>query len=532
MPMKQLWKKVLAKVIKALRHIPLFAVFDDGRYEKIESLLMECQPRHLLRHASNHFLIPSIIRQTIAMRSNYRMIDLAYISEDDRSFLSRHELSVDFIASNKPGSRTLHGDFQLDAFSAGGVAAICPFSGVLLRASRSILAAEGNPIFYRFESREVFYLSVGRPGIGFGKLYLYFPRFQAIVLLRDRCFWHGRGEVDRLRAHMIACCRDLIPYLQTQQTPVVCALIDSTHFAHHLWNGLTGVDKVLSSGYATYVDKLIVSAEPLGPIDRIWSALDCTRIERLQFPELLRQPLVRNWLLIRPGDNSISEQVVKGVCDVADTLCPAEVKDEAQRLRQDCWPILWVTIRTGNRTWVSQCSGIPDIVNDLRKTFPKIGLIIDGFCTPYDRPAIDHQEQERVIKEEMACVESIRERLSEGIPLRINVGKPLHESILFAMITDCYLAHHGSLQHKIGWIANCPGVVHSNSDDLRGNFGKHRAVRARENSVVPEYLDPEAIRDVIGAVPKSDNRWVEHFSNYDFDYRVARDTLMCLLRQP
>lgn len=543
--MKKPWGKGLACILRALRRFPVFVAFDDSRYDKLESLLMQHRPTLPSAWISNRFLIPSIIQQSIAMRSSYRLIDLERSDEDEWHFLSRQGMSVDFIKHNKPRGQSakhlrslqpneaapLPLDFQADAFSAGGIAAICPFSGRLVRSNRSILVAEGSPIYYRFETREVFYLAVGTPGIGYGKLYMYVPKFQTIILLRDICFWLGRSDVDSLRAHMISHWRDLIPYLQTQQAPLVCALIDNTHFAHHLWNDLSGVDKSLAGGYARYIDKVIVAAEPLGPVDRIFAALGPMNIERHQFPALLRQSLSKNWLLIRPGDNHISERLIKGVCDAAVAICPADVKNEAQRLRESCWPILWMTIRTGNRTWASQCSGIADIINDLSEIFPRMALIIDGFCIPYNQSKTDRKKQGQLIQKEMACIDSIRKRLGTTIPLHVNVGKPLHESVVFAMITDFYLAHHGSLQHKIGWIANCPGVVHSNADDLRGTSGKHRAMRARQNPVLPRYLDPTAIQNVPGAVPKSDRGWAEHFSNYDFDYRVARDMLLSLLKQ-
>ena len=542
--MSSLARKSLIPVLRALRRHPAVATFDDRRYDRIEAAFLMPQGGGGHSFATSPFLFAQVIRESIRRRCNYRVIDLAHLNESDSRFLSENALDAEFIRGSKPQARIddpespapSHAndagpfDFQLDAIKSGGIAVVCPYSGRILRSDRSILAAEGNPIYYRFESRDVFYLAVGRPGIGYGKLYFFFPRLHTVVLLRDKCFWHGRDEIDRLRAHMIASHRDLVPYLRTGIPSVVCALIDCAHFAHHLWNALSGMDKVLSAGLVQHVSKVALSAEPFGPVDRILPALGNSSVERHRLPEFLRRSLRENWFLIRLGDNHISERLIRGVCEVADSVCSQKVKDEARNLEENHWPILWVTIRTGNRTWVSQCKGIPRLANDLFRQFPRLALIIDGFCIPYGGPAIDRREQDRAIREEMACVDTIRAQLNQFIPVRVNVGGTIPESVLFARIVDCYLAHHGSLQHKIGWIANCPGVVHSNADDLRGTYGKHRACLARNNAVAPTYLDPRAVTNAGGAVPKDDNRWHENMSSYDFDWRLARDEILKLLR--
>lgn len=46
------------------------------------------------------------------------------------------------------------------------------------------------------------------------------------------------------------------------------------------------------------------------------------------------------------------------------------------------------------------------------------------------------------------------------------VGCTLAESVLWANHVDLYFCHHGTTQHKVGWLANKPGVVHSNQGVL------------------------------------------------------------------
>jgi hypothetical protein len=530
--------------LKALRSASSFRMLDDRRYDSIESAISKPDPERVQGALRKYCLYPEVIQASLRARTEYRIVDPDDISPRDREFLIENNLSVDFVLQNRAGSANalLQGpngrieagvaadDFQLDALSRRAMAIVCPYSGRHLESDRSILVADGDPIFYRFESLDMVFLAVGVPGIGYEKLYLYIPRICAIILIRSHAFWHGRDNVDRLRAHMIANWRSVSFYLNSTAHPSVCALVDNSHFGHHLWNDLTSIDKIIERDRTHQIDEIIVQSEPFGPIEAIFPSLVGESIVRCKPKQLAQRIMIQNLFLVRFGGNVISNRVIEGLFRAADNICTVEVKEQAIRMRQECWPILWATVRTGNRTWMSQSEGIAKIANDLYSAFPRLGLIIDGFCTPHDQPAIPVEEQNRIIAEEVACVELVKGILDKAISFRVNVGRPLPESVIFARITDIYFVHNGSLQHKIGWLANCPGLVHSNTSDLNESSGRLRASRARSNPVVPRYLDPATVVDVSGARAKEGDRWNDHLSNYDFDYRLARDELLRMLR--
>jgi hypothetical protein len=540
-PKSTLYLRRLAKaVLRILHRCPTVLRADDRRYDQIEAIVTQ---RSIVQHSRlshRYLLYPDVVRDSIDQRCNYRVIDPAELSPDDRRFLDAHGLSLEFIVRNKDepyppahgcSDGTKGEDFQLRAIMDGSLATRCPYTGRIIHSNRSFLAAEGAPIFYRYEHQdEVFYLAVGIPGIGYQKLYFYFPVLQAVVLIRSRAFWHGRANIDALRALLICNWQAVRAYVAAVIPPVVTVLVDNPDFAHHLWNDLTGIDRLLTAMPGVRLPPIVVCSEPFSPLDAIFPALDLVRIIRERSDTLFRNSLRQNRFLVRIGDKHIHDRVIAGLSRAAERLCGQEMVRAVRHMRQEHWPILWVTIRTGNRTWVSQCVGIPCIVNDLLREFPRLALIIDGFCLPHDHPAISAQEQDLILAEEMACVRAIRARLPAALMVRSNVGRPLAESVLFAGIADCYLSHHGSLQHKIGWIANCPGVVHSNRDDLCNLSGRRRALSARHGAVLPSLLDPATVLDVGGGAPKRGDKWNDTVSNYDFDYRVARDALLEVIR--
>lgn len=500
----------------------------------------EAMPPSTRRHHVR-LLYPDVVRDSIAQRSDYRVIDPSALSEADRCFLAEQGLALEFILANKdafplpinpPAEGLPEEDFQLQAVRLGSLSARCPHTGRIIHSRHAFLSAAGAPIFYRFEHQGTpFYLAVGIPGIAYQKLYFYFPRIQTVVLIRSRAFWHGRGNIDALRAWLICNWQAVLTYITTPQPPAVAVLVDEPHFAHHLWNALTGIERLLSTAEQAALPPIVVCHEPFAPLETIFPPLDPTSVSRVRAEELPCDILRHHRFPLRVGDNRIPPHLIDGLCRAAERLCNPDVLHAAREMRQRHWPILWVTIRTGNRTWVSQCAGIANIVNDLLQDYPQLALVIDGFSLPQDHRLIDADAQERILTAEMACVQTIRARLPTALPVRCNVGKTFAESILFACITDCYLAHNGSLQHKIGWTANCPGVVHSNRADLKELKGSRlQAFSARPDAVLPILLDPTVVHDVGGARMEPKDQWGDTVTNYDFDYRVARDALLSVIK--
>ncbi|MGQ9685984.1 MAG: hypothetical protein ACUVT2_06720 [Thiobacillaceae bacterium] len=527
-------------MLRLLRRCPPMRRMDDRRYDRIEAGLMgEVMPPPTRR---NHvrLLYPDVVRASLKQRSDYRVIDPAALSAADLRFLADHGLALEYILANKdafhpphptPAEEQPEDDFQLRAVREGSLAARCPHTGRTIYSCHAFLAAAGAPIFYRYEHQGVpFFLAVGIPGIGYQKLYFYFPRLQTVVLIRSRAFWHGRANIDALRAWLICHWQAALAYVTAPQPPVVAVLVDEPHFAHHLWNALTGIDRLIGALPQNAIPPIVVCHEPFAPLETIFPLLDPTSVIRVR-PEALPGDILRQHRFpLRVGDNRIRPHLVDHLCRAAERLCNPEVLLAARQMRQRHWPILWVTIRMGNRTWVSQCAGIANLVNDLLGDYPQLALVIDGFCLPQDQPSVDAQAQVRIV-EEMRCVQAIRARLPAALPVRCNVGRTFAESVLFARVADCYLAHSGSLQHKIGWIANCPGVVHSNRADLKELKGsRHRALSARPDAVLPVLLDATRVHDVGGARADPKDQWGDTVNNYDFDYRVARDALLSVIK--
>lgn len=475
------------------------------------------------------------IREVLVLGGDYRVVDPNNTTEVDRSFLdslgisSRHILANSTTDQPETSNLGLNNDgsalaFQLDAVKSRMLSVTCPWTGELLKSTHSFLPEINSPIYYRFTSQgETLFLAVGREGMGYVKIYFYLPRHKTVILLGDSDWaWLGRWELDQFRAYMLANCRKVGRYLCTTSPPQVCVVVDRDQFAHHIWNCLTGLERATHTGAGEDISALLVSTEPAGPIGELFPEFK-SRVHHVSENKLPDYSIDHHCLLVRIGGTVVVDAVIQRLRRVAGATCDTETIDSALSLRQQHWPVLWATIRTENRSWVSQVEGIAAIANRMKAKYPDFALIIDGYCVPHGTGRLSSNVT-AMIHAELEAASRVTALLDPGIKVVINVGRPLLESVLYAQSMDVYLAHHGTLQNKVAWLSGKPGVVHSNTAVLAGIRGTKRfyaAFRSIDNGVYPVYLEPSVVTNLSGATQKSRLRWLDPVDNYDFNAEHA-----------
>jgi hypothetical protein len=559
---RQLPRKLWGKLLEQARRLPGFAARERAGYDALEADLLGLPgARRGARSAWLPLPPAPVIREALAAGPDYRLIDPADPSPDDTAFLAGHRLDPARVLANRgllppellPPERRrrrralgLTDDphrtaFQLEALDQGAVEAVCPATGRLRRAAHGFLAAENQPVFYWFPpdgDAPAMLLATGREGRGWIKLYLLLPAQRTALLLADRVRWHGRDEIDELRAHLVARHRPLRACLARTDPPRPWVLVDNRQFAHHLWNALSGLERLASSpGPAAEtgaaqprVAGLSVCAEPWGPVEALFPELRHLPIERTPFPAPTERAMRQHRLLLRVGGTRISEGLVERVRRVATANIDRAVQARVAELRRAHRPILWVTLRLENRTWVSQVPGLIHIGRALAAEHPGAALVIDGFSVPYGPANATDAGHVRLIAREQQAAAEITAGLVDRLPVLSLIGRPLFEAVAFARVADCYFAHHGSLQHKIGWLGDCPGLVHANRLVLTTPMLWEAAVDVRPGQVPPTYLDPTVVRDVPGARRVAKNRWLDDLDNYDMDPAAAYAALAPMLR--
>jgi hypothetical protein len=182
-----------------------------------------------------------------------------------------------------------------------------------------------------------------------------------------------------------------------------------------------------------------------------------------------------------------------------------------------------------DRTWTNQVDGLSKIITSLAQDYPNLGIIFDGYslatdyyanCHLHNNPN-PHLTQKRsqldAIRAEKEIVNQIINNLSDlGIGFFSTIGYSLYEANIWAHASDLYLAHHGTIQHKIGWLANKPGIVHCNRKIAEQKPLWVAAVR--EFGIMPKYVDPSHIKDV--TIQSNEGERRTDLDNYDIDWEI------------
>lgn len=428
----------------------------------------------------------------------------------------------------KPAEEADPYEFQITALQERGLRGRCPFTGVSVT-SRHSFAVTRQVIFYRFETSEVYYVATAHIGDGFPRHAYYFPA-RDLLVKRDAEAWGVEpGHVALLKAFLVGHASDVVAYLRdTKEGACRAVMIGHPNFAHHLMNELSALQVLVTRGLLGLIDLLLVMREPLGQLEELFPELSAIGVVRVSgggsslepipvptFEQLLR----RRCFVMNIGARQVPESVVRRIRRVARRHTPVEKQRAIRSAHRRHAPLLWVSVRMHNRTLTDQRETLGALLKVLKRDYPRAGVVIDGFSIAADGEPLLKSNEKELLRQQQVLVETLREDMgSAGPELISTIGCPIWESVLWAGAVDAYLAHHGTLQHKVGWLGNKPGVVHSNPSVLASN---NRWVFAiREQGVAPVYLAADLSRDMSGG----------QGAEYSRSYRIAWSDLYVALQ--
>lgn len=166
---------------------------------------------------------------------------------------------------------------------------------------------------------------------------------------------------------------------------------------------------------------------------------------------------------------------------------------------------LWFGITGQKRSWLSQVTGISEIIKYFAARHKGAFVaIIDGWTSHIDT------ESEN-INEDVSVFNSIStELINTGVKLVSIVGWNSSEKIHVGQFVDAHLSNHASGSLHISRICRKKGVTHLNKRMNKAQYIHHNVVE---------------IKDIVEPVK---NQMADH-SSYDFDYKIALKELKAIL---
>ena len=204
--------------------------------------------------------------------------------------------------------------------------------------------------------------------------------------------------------------------------------------------------------------------EPLGPLRQIFPEVSTARF--LSAGDENTESMV-----VRVGAQLVTGGLRRRLHDFGSRNAQALVGHPAQALLSQSWPRIWISVRQVFRTAVNFDDFFLEFVKHTFERYPKAAIFLDGFSFPYgffdDPRTAKHRESfvdraDEVGKEIVELIRRAEERFGTATASRIcNIsGIDLPSAIAVGGSCDYYVCHYGTLQHKIGWLHNIPGMLH------------------------------------------------------------------------
>jgi hypothetical protein len=392
---------------------------------------------------------------------------------------------------------------------------ISPRTGNRIRSGESLIV--DTTIFYRFPSNPDLLLVVPCETIGEGYSIV------GIVCLASRLIYRLGDPTWGLRPasveHLESVLRE--PQWRTvREAHEVRVITGDWNFAHHAWNQLGALEKF---GQTVDPDSSITietTHQPLGPLAELLPELAVLRIIPKDWSAMSENKPGRVDVFL--GGTVVTKAIRDRVHKVAIKRASQQWRETAERLVNRHAPIVWISVRTLNRTAVNQHEALTCLCKRLFTIYSRCAIILDGYSLPDDFSTNasyrNRKSQNQIIARDMAAASAIAGaigRPAEAQDLVVAVGLNLLESILLAHAADFYVCHHGTVQHKIGWLAAKPGVVHTNLRALRLNPGEWNSGRMDEP---PEifYIPEMLVRESGEEFAATERERSGLFDNYEF----------------
>ena len=334
---------------------------------------------------------------------------------------------------------------------------LCPFSGTLALARHTV---DNHAFLHRSGGRSCIVLPDRRIEQAAGDRCWYFPE-HGLVLSSTPGF-DGREPLVRMAARVVGNLDRFARYLSGSTAEVMVSEDAMSHIGHYVWNIVSGWTPLFGNVAAEEVDTLtsFPGWNVFGGVMALYPELVC-RVGRVLRPsseiELFGAMLEQRALSLTLVDRFVTQDAADRIVRWSRGHCREGFGAEVDGLRAASWPLLMVTIRTGNRAWVEQEAGYIQIIGALSARYPRLGIVIDGLNTGMEQAGHSPMSAEEETRIAAAIIGAC-----PGVRFRNSIGCLPQESVVLAEAVDAFIAPVGAGLAKTRWVANKPGVAFSN----------------------------------------------------------------------
>nr|WP_321986422.1 hypothetical protein [uncultured Lichenicoccus sp.] len=299
-------------------------------------------------------------------------------------------------------TRALSGNVQdafIDAMSTGAIACASPVDGRILRSHDSLVIGEHRNAYRFFDDRHdlIFYAGTTRYHHAWSDLFI--PSANVAFTLHTGDGAMLRRLQRRFIGHLVHETDAVLAYLASpgRRFAVACRGVGNLHVGHHLWNELTGLDRIVARVPAADLPVVVVpdaarGSEVFAPIDRIFPELADHVDRSLAGPRTLADYVYRGGAcLVRALDDHVglglAARIRSATSDASTGWGPTGWDlSLSARLERERTPVILLGVRVENRTAIDLEALLGDIIAHLHDRLGRVAIVLDGHnaCIGHD----------------------------------------------------------------------------------------------------------------------------------------------------
>ncbi|WP_428393533.1 hypothetical protein [Lichenicoccus sp.] len=420
-------------------------------------------------------------------------------------------LALEGIATSLSGNLQ---DAFAEALSTGSIACASPVDAHPLAARDSLVLGEHRTAYRIVDPRHGLVFYVGATHALFAKSDLFIP--EANIVVRQHA--DDATRLDDLAAifllHALQEADGLLDYLGSpaRRLASACRGPDDLHTGHHLWNELTGLDRLLRRAPRDRLPVVIVpdtdeGSEVFAPLETIFPEFKGRIDRRLRWPQRLAGFVyAQGYCLIRVLDEHVSRGLSLRLREAA-AREPPTLYDRAlaARITAERTPCILLGVRVENRTAVDLEATLSGIIAHLARRLGRIVIILDGHNARTGHDPVSSfgsfgqlARHEHPVFTELRLAQALARRFRHsGVQIVNLFGGAMARSLFWSERSAFFVAFWGAGLAKYRWACNRPGLVLSNRWNLthRGDLDIYHAPRYQEAGAAIRFIDADLVTD-------------------------------------
>lgn len=421
--------------------------------------------------------------KSILQKAGIRLDNIESISEDN---ISREEICLHKFKEFS-GIRLSDSGLpphQQSVIETGYMFSTCPVCGGGVRTNQSFCVFTNmydQQIFYRFICCDEFYLITGQsPQIKIG---VYLPKQKIIISFIDYqtyphyYAYYGKKYfsdlVNTFKSYMRKCRDEVEFYILDKgkkSTTVIAGFC--SNLAHHTTDELSAFEHLSKTGSIGKVSGVLTGPYDFLKINIIFPEAVTEKLNDVENDtafSLFSTVLKKNYFAVRLSCiKPIQDSFAKRAYEFSSKQC-TELFMQQLEISRRCFPLVWVTLRSHVRIWLSETEGLANLINKMHSVYPNMGIVFDGF----------HQER--------AKMEKIMALLPRDVKVFDALRCSVFETIVWTHAVDFFIGPFGNSTIFTS-LANKTGIVHTHKEwsHLQKKWSKNGPFcpNKRENGVL------------------------------------------------